>query len=224
MAGACRHTRRVTRPSGIQCLPRLLRIWAHLSQFPCSAPTSDCRRLQGSVGNLVQQLQGAQPAPGSLLSTDRCSLGHRMLAINRPVALAHANAPAQRPLLRHGLVTVAAPARRVLCHTSSSAAAVPGPDEPAAQPPAAEPAAAAEPQAGGFRGWLRAQQLKSAEGRTKLAALGLAAVLAYGELKGGRAPAAICSVQLGSWARQRIECLPGSAVPAPAPPLHPQPV
>lgn len=80
---------------------------------------------------------------------------------------------------------------------ASDAASMPAPDSSSSSNGASQPVdavpdasgngAAASPAeqqaavAGGFFGWLRAQQARSAELRKKLASLGLAAVLAYGE-------------------------------------------
>jgi hypothetical protein len=86
------------------------------------------------------------------------------------------------------------------CRTASGAASIPAPEEPEAQQPAstgaaspaaqppASPAAQPEPEpqapSGGLAGWFKAQQQKGKEGKGKLAALGLAAVLAYGLFDG----------------------------------------
>ena len=96
------------------------------------------------------------------------------------------------------------PERRLLppLTSSSSSAAVPSPDSSSSNgastpasassngagtaPGGAAPAAEASSGAGGLFGWLRAQRERSAALRVKLASLGLAAVLAYGELHGNK--------------------------------------
>ena len=80
---------------------------------------------------------------------------------------------------------------------------------------AAAAAAAAQqqqPRTGGLWGWLHAQQAKSAEGRQKLAALGLAAVLAY-----GASPPAGAGGAVGSGSPRLRRHTPHLLFPAPAP-------
>ncbi|EFN50505.1 hypothetical protein CHLNCDRAFT_140117 [Chlorella variabilis] len=59
-----------------------------------------------------------------------------------------------------------------------------GAEVPVAAPPAADVEPSSSSGGGGIWGWIRAQQQKSAELRTRLAALGLAAVLSYGLFDG----------------------------------------
>lgn len=109
---------------------------------------------------------------------------------------------AQRPLALNGCTKRCLPAtpfrkqqgvaalgfRLLTCRTSSAAATPTEPDQPEQQPvaspatdsSASAPAGTEAQQPGGILGWFRAQQRKGAEGRAKLASLGLAAVLAYG--------------------------------------------
>lgn len=105
---------------------------------------------------------------------------------------------------------------------ASSSAAMPAPDsgsgngavQPGAPREGSSNGAGAVPVApaaasSGFFGWLQAQQRKSAELRAKLATLGLAAVLAYGESLHRRAP-------LGS------RCLPSLWAPPTRRPCDPR--
>lgn len=123
----------------------------------------------------------------------------RVLSISSSPRAVAQNTRNTRANKRGPLLTSASPApylasrrQRLLqtCSTSSGSAA-PYPSEPGkpenlpsdpdatveSSPEATDPA----PQPSGFAGWWRAQQQKGSEGRAKLAALGLAAVLAYGE-------------------------------------------
>lgn len=103
----------------------------------------------------------------------------------------HSRAPLAAPPLRPPLRRRQSPAR---C-PSSGAASVPAPDSGSSSSsngagsapgsngagPAGEVQQAGQQPQRGFFGWLQAQRQRSAELRQKLASLGLAAVLSYGE-------------------------------------------
>lgn len=169
-----------------------------------------------------------------------CLCQTRAISVRRPANAAVVLPPRCRPTRRRrGSLLLLASAASMPApdssNISSNGASQPdtngsGAEVPVAAPPAADVEPSSSSGGGGIWGWIRAQQQKSAELRTRLAALGLAAVLSYGGCGAGICPRRfpLLSRSAGSTACGSLPCWPAlslqpgrQALPAFLPPCLP---